>query len=152
MAQSGRPPKPTEQKRRLGNPGRRQLPDTAPVAPMETRTPSGLGPAGEALWEAVTAAAAPWLAPTDNFVLLLLCELYDRRALFQAALDEHGPLITRPADGHIVANPAAQLLIQTEKQISELASKLGFTPADRTRIGLGEVKAKNAFEEMMSQF
>lgn len=152
---SGPPPKPNEQKRRLGNPGQRKLPepaDVAPLEPLDAAVPPSLGEAGRELWEAITSAAAPWLAPTDSLMLLMLCELYDRRAEYTRVLREHGTLITRPADGHLVANPAAQLLIQTEKQISELASKLGFTPADRTRIGLGEVKAKNAWEEMFSKF
>jgi phage terminase small subunit len=42
-------------------------------------------------------------------------------------------------------------LIQTEKQITEIAASLGLTPADRTRMGLAEVKAKNAFEELMAK-
>jgi P27 family predicted phage terminase small subunit len=61
-----------------------------------------------------------------------------------------GPLIMRP-DGHMVANPVMQMLATTEKQIVDLASSLGLTPADRTRMGLAEVKAQNAFEEMLSK-
>jgi P27 family predicted phage terminase small subunit len=155
MANVGRPPKPNEQKRRLGNPGQRALPDADSVTalePLSDDIPPSLGPDGAELWEAVTKAGAAWLAPTDSLVLLMLCELYDRRAEYKKCLTDYGPLILRPGDGHLVANPAAQLLIQTEKQITEIASSLGLTPTDRTRIGLGEVKAKNAFEEMLSKF
>lgn len=155
MPNVGRPPKPTEQKRRLGNPGQRPLPDeaeTAALEPLDASIPPTLGTEGAELWEAVTKAGAAWLAPTDNLVLLMLCELYDRRAEYKRCLTDYGPLIVRPGDGHLVANPAAQLLIQTEKQITEIASSLGLDPTARTRIGLGEVKAKNAFEEMLSKF
>lgn len=153
MGAVGRPPKPAEQKRRLGNPGRHDLPASTEVAalePLDDAVPPSLGSAGRELWEAVTSAAAPWLAPSDSFTLLLLCELYDRRQTFVAALNDYGPLIVRP-DGHMVANPAAQMLVQVEKQITEIAQSLGLTPADRTRMGLAEVKAKNAFEELMSK-
>lgn len=154
MAQVGRPPKPAEQKRRLGNPGRHELPapeDVAPLEPLRSDVPPDLGPAGTELWEAVTSAATPWLAPSDSLVLLMLCELYDRRAEYKQTLIDYGPLIQRPIDGHLVANPVATLLIQTEKQIVDIASSLGLTPADRTRLGLAEVKAKNAFEELLSK-
>jgi P27 family predicted phage terminase small subunit len=154
MAQVGRPPKPAEQKRRLGDPGRHGLPaanEVAALQPLRDDVPPDLGPAGAELWEAVSSAAAPWLAPSDKFTLHLLCELYDRRAEYKRCLTDYGTLIVRPGDGHLVANPAAQLLIQTEKQITEIAASLGLTPADRTRMGLAEVKAKNAFEELMAK-
>jgi len=154
MATVGRPPKPNEQKRRLGNPGHRDLPEpseVAALAPLDDDVPAHLGEAGRELWQGVTTAAKAWLAPSDALTLLLLCELYDRRATFVAALNEHGPLILRPADGHMVANPAAQMLATVEKQITELAAALGLTPADRTRMGLAEVKAKNAVEDFLAK-
>lgn len=149
----GRPVKPAEQKRRLGNPGKRALPDVATVTPLPALpadVPPSLEAAGAALWVGVTDRAAAWLAPSDEPVLLLLCELADRREIFRTALEEHGALILRP-DGHMVANPAALMLSDVEKRMVHIASLLGLTPADRTRIGLGEVKAKNAFEEMLSK-
>lgn len=153
MPSVGRPPKPAEQKRRLGNPGRRALPakdDVAALAPLADSLTPDLGPDGLSLWESVTQAARAWLAPSDSPTLLLLCELYDRRAMFVEHLRADGPLIMRP-DGHMVANPIVQMLATTEKQIVDLASSLGLTPADRTRMGLAEVKAQNAFEEMLSK-
>lgn len=149
----GPPPKPTEQKRRLGNPGKQTLPDlrdVADAAPLADEAPPDLGPEGADLWLAVRESAKPWLAASDSLTLLMLCELYDRRTEYKRTLTDYGTLITRP-DGHLVANPAAQLLIQTEKQITDIAASLGLTPADRTRMGLAEVKAKNAFEELLAK-
>jgi P27 family predicted phage terminase small subunit len=150
----GPPPKPVEQKRALGNPGKQKLPNTAEIAalePLDDSVPAHLGPDGRELWQGVTAAASRWLAPSDSLALLMLCELYDRRTEYKKCMTDYGTLIQRPNDGHLVANPAAQLLIQTEKQITDLASVLGLTPADRTRMGLAEVKAKNAFEELLAK-
>lgn len=153
MPSVGRPPKPAEQKRRLGNPGRRALPDrdaVAPLSPLSAVLPPDLGEDGLSLWQSVSQAASAWLAPSDAPTLLMLCELYDRRAMLKGHLDTDGPLIMRP-DGHMVANPIVQMLATTEKQIVDLASSLGLTPADRTRMGLAEVKAQNAFEEMLAK-
>lgn len=149
----GRPPKPAEQKRRLGNPGQRPLPELATVTPLPALpddAPPDLGAAGLALWESVTTSAKAWLAPSDHPMLSLLCELADRREMFRRTLDDFGPLMQRP-DGHWVANPAAAMLSDVEKRMVAIASALGLTPADRTRIGLGEVKAQNAFEQMLSR-
>lgn len=149
----GRPPKPAEQKRRLGNPGQRPLPDLAAVTPLPALpdgTPDGLGEDGAALWNSITGSAKAWLAPTDHPMLLMLCELADRRAGFVQHLADNGPLLMRP-DGHTVANPVVAMLATLEKQMVHMASSLGLTPADRTRIGLGEVKAQNAFEQMLAQ-
>lgn len=148
----GRPPKPNEQKRRLGNPGKRSLPAIAtvtPLRPAQEAAPAHLGPEGHDLWERV-ARAAVWLAPSDLPMLALLCELTDRRAEFLANLDSSGPVLVNPS-GRVVANPIVGMLSSVEKQIVEISSLLGLTPADRTRMGVAEVKATNSFEEMLAR-
>jgi P27 family predicted phage terminase small subunit len=135
---------PNERARRLGNPSRKNLPDAAAVAklqPLDMPTPDHLGPEGAGLWVAVTTAASAWLAPSDALTLIMLCELYDRRAEYKKCLTDYGALIVQPKDGSMVANPAAGLLAQTEKQITQIAASLGLTPSDRSRLGLAEVKA-----------
>jgi P27 family predicted phage terminase small subunit len=124
--------------------------EVAALAPLAPAVPPDLGSDGAELWSAVSQAASAWLAPSDSPTLLLLCELYDRRAMLKRHFEADGPLIMRP-DGHMVANPVAQMLATTEKQIVDIASSLGLTPADRTRMGLAEVKAQNAFEEMLAK-
>jgi phage terminase small subunit len=51
----------------------------------------------------------------------------------------------------MVANPAVAMLADVEKRLVHMASLLGLTPADRTRMGLAEVKAQNAFEQMLAR-
>jgi P27 family predicted phage terminase small subunit len=74
----------------------------------------------------------------------------DRRALMMANLAEYGLLIERPNDGHLVANPVVAMLSTLEVQMNRVAASLGLTPADRTRMGLAEVKARSAFEQMLA--
>ncbi len=81
----GRPPKPTEQKRLLGNPGKRPLPEpvtTLPAAPTEIPAPPrGLRKAGKEAWVRLWSVAHAWLSlKTDWAVLVRLCELHDERA------------------------------------------------------------------------
>lgn len=149
----GPPPMPNERKRKLGNPGKRALPavaDVVALAPADASVPPDLGSKGTEMWQRISEAAKAWLAPSDEPTLELLCELYERRELLKGHFAADGPLIMRP-DGHMVANPVVTMLQTTEKQIADLASSLGLTPADRTRMGLAEVKAQNAFEEMLSR-
>jgi hypothetical protein len=42
-------------------------------------------------------------------------------------------------------------LLETEKLIQTSLSLLGFTPSDRSKLGLAEVKAKSKLEELMER-
>jgi P27 family predicted phage terminase small subunit len=89
-----------------------------------------------------------WLAPSDLPTLTLFCELADRRAEFLANLDSAGPVLVNPS-GRVVANPIVGMLSTLEKQMLDLAGALGLTPADRSRLGVAEVRAANSFEEFL---
>src|SRR5664279_172861 len=67
----GRPLKPTEVKRRNGNPGCRPLPDvsTVSVLPMATQAPeppAEVGVEGRRLWDRCWDAAITWLSPVSD--------------------------------------------------------------------------------------
>ncbi|MFG2848205.1 phage terminase small subunit P27 family [Kitasatospora sp. NPDC048296] len=143
---------PNERKRKLGNPGKRALPalaDVAAVSAVGANAPCHLGAAGRRFWGAATASAS-WLADSDAPTLLLAAELIDRRADWVAKLAETGPVLVTEKD-YAYANPLVGMLSTLEKQLFSLLASLGFTPADRTRLGVAEVKAKNAFEEMLAR-
>jgi P27 family predicted phage terminase small subunit len=149
---AGRPPVPAERKRKLGNPGKRDLPSLASVAPVAgvvTAPPEQLGPEGRALWDHVVAGCV-WLAETDRPTLVLLCEKQDRRADFKRLLAESEAVLFTDK-GYAYANPVIGMLSTIETEIAKLYSALGLTPTDRTRMGVAEVKAKNAFEEMLAR-
>lgn len=149
----GRPPVPTERKRRLGNPGQRPLPaasEVATVTPVSVAVPAHLGEAGADLWQRVTASAV-WLAETDKPTLELLCEKVDRREAMRAQLDASSEFVLYTDKMYAYPNPLVGMLSTIETEIAKLFGALGLTPTDRTRMGLAEVKAKNAFEEMMAK-
>ena len=98
---AGRPPKPTEIKRRTGNPGKRPLPEPVSiVAGLEgvPEPPAGLAMAGLTVWRRCWEAGADWLTVGDITVMELLCRQVDEIGRWQAILDEVGVTFTTRTD------------------------------------------------------
>lgn len=145
MSPQGRPPKPLEQKKKLGNPGKRALPNPASLQQLEPATsvpapPRPLLQPGLGLWERIWRVGATWISPdTDLELLLLTCEMVDERWNLRIKAMNDGDLaMGRRVDrltGLIVSN----------------LSLLGFTPTDRSRLGVAEIKAKSKLQEMLER-
>jgi hypothetical protein len=138
------PAKPVELKRALGNPGKRALPDQSAVMviPGGYREPLRLlGVAGGQLWREVFEAGGLWVSPrTDIHLLQMVCELLDRREILRDAfLDD-------PTERKVNMS-----LLETEKLIQSSLSLLGFSPSDRARLGLAEVKTESKLDEMLAK-
>lgn len=141
----GRPPKPLEQKRALGNPGKRALPrseDLIQLEPIkEIPVPSRpLEDQGRALWDRVWNMGATWISPKSDVELLLMtCEMIDERESLRAIVlggnDPKQRRQLRYLESSIVAN----------------LSLLGMSPSDRSRLGVAEVKARSKLEELMAK-
>ncbi len=134
MPRTGRPSKPLEQKRALGNPGKRRLPsgaELAVVSPVE-RGPLELR-AGE-IFDLTLHEGVSWLGRTEAPALVLLREqLEERQGLRDAVLAGTGD---------------RKQLRELEKQIWTAYAELGFTAASRSRLGLAEVKAASKLEAL----
>jgi len=145
MAGRGRPPMPNEQKRALGNPGHRPLKDLSEVQliPGAESIPEPSRPLnkyGLELWDKIWGAGINWISPTtDTELLLITCEMVDERWNLRADVLKNDDSRKR-----------RQLHDLTRMIISNL-SLLGFTPTDRSRLGLAEVKAKSKLEELMAK-
>lgn len=215
----GRPPKPTEQKRKLGNPGKRALPErrtqdaASPIgAPA---MPASLRKHGKTAWRRYWTVGSPWLNPTTDVELVTrLCQAYDEREelrglvkrmghvvaeyvrdedldeldgvqdddVGESADDEqasgvvkfpsrkkvdeklegqaHGGALKRRRRRRperirrvwtIKANPAVQQLRKLEELITRYEGLCGFTPSDRSRLGLAEVKAASALDQLIAR-
>lgn len=145
MAQMGRPPKPIEQKRALGNPGHRPLPKLEEVQllaaadgiPEPTRP---LLKYGRELWDKVWQQGINWISPnTDMELLLMTCELIDERWNLRVKVMQSDDARMRRG------------LRDLDRLIIGNLSLLGFTPADRSRLGVAEVKAQSKLEELMAK-
>lgn len=134
---SGRPSKPTEAKRRAGNPGKRALGNGGgqlAAVPEVLPDPIELDPA-ETL-EAVLEAAKPWLAVTDTTALALLREALEERTKLRELVITTNNSIFRKE------------LRELDKQIIVELSTLGLDPTARARLGLAEVKAQTTLDKL----
>jgi hypothetical protein len=138
------PAKPIEMKRKLGNPGKRAMPREGSLMTIEGgfREPlRPLGDAGYQLWHEVFEVGGLWVsARTDTHLLQMVCELLDRREILREEF------LADPTERKVNMS-----LLETEKLIQSSLSLLGFTPSDRSRLGLAEVKAKSKLEELMDR-
>jgi hypothetical protein len=145
MAQVGRPPKPIEIKRLTGNPGKRPLPEQSAIMliPQATTAPEPARPLlkyGKELWDRVWASGITWISPNSDVELLLMtCEMVDERwNLRVRVMTDNNPKDRRG-------------LRELERSIYSNLSLLGFTPTDRSRLGVAEVKKMSKLEELMSK-
>lgn len=130
----GRPPKPIEQKRRTGNPGKRPLPSSAQLVAVATIAPADHEHPLEDVVDRVLAEGVAWIGATDAPKVALLRETV---VLYARARDHAG---TPPRD-----------LLAFVKAINDLLSDLGFDPAARSRLGLAEVKTLSAAEKIIAR-
>jgi hypothetical protein len=138
------PAKPIELKRKLGNPGKRAMPGEGELMTIEGgfREPlRPLGSAGQQLWDEIYQVGGMWISPqSDTQLLQMVCELLDRREILREEF------LADPTERKVNMS-----LLETEKLIQTSLSLLGFTPSDRSRLGLAQVKAKSKLEELMDR-
>jgi hypothetical protein len=125
-----------------GNPGRRPIHETEVVDVVfgAAVAPEGLGPSGLSLWRTVYEAGESWVSSrTDVHLVEQVCRQMDRVAGLRELW------LADPADRGVNTS-----LLETEKAVQSGLSLLGFTPADRTRLGLVSARAKSKLEEIMA--
>ena len=148
----GPPRKPNELKRKQGNPGNKPLPKLADVhalPQMMLNSPAHLSSAAQQIWVDVR-DRAPWMASTDEHLLLLLCEKFDRRSELVAKLEVSDPVLFTDK-GYAYANPLVGMISTIENEIFKMLSSLGLTPSDRSRLGVAEVKAASALDDLLAK-
>ena len=138
------PPKPAELKLIQGNPGTRAMPKNDALAPLEYgyREPlRELGEVGKSFWDSIFGAGEIWISiRTDTQLVQMVCEQLDRREILKQQF------LLDPANRQINMS-----LIEIEKALVGGFSLLGFTPADRTRLGLVSAKTKSKLEELLER-
>lgn len=150
MASVGRPPKPTEEKRRLGNPGKRALPSkelvvALPAAETIPEPSRPLGTYGKQFWDRVWQYGIHWISPTTDFeVMMMTAELIDERWGLRAKVMK--ALVSDTLSAESARDRRA--LRDLDRLIDSHLSQLGLTPADRTRLGYAEVKRMSKIAEL----
>lgn len=152
----GRPAKPVEQHRLAGNPSKKTLPD-APFAGQGLRSAEGvptaplLGEHGIALWNHVWVAGRTWLSPeSDVTIVTMLCEAQDDYALIRDLLNSGAePRFYITANGQMVTHPLVTQLQNLRAQMTSWLAAIGFSPADRSRLGLAEVRVRDDVDDLL---
>jgi hypothetical protein len=138
------PSKPTEQKRLTGNPGKRAMPKETEMMSLPGGRVDPIRPleyAGQQLWDSVFSAGEIWVSSrTDIHLLQMTAEQLDRRESLRNALVES------PTENSVLMR-----LAEIEKAIAGNLGLLGFTPSDRSRLGLAEIKAKSRLQELLER-
>ena len=137
------PPKPTEQKRLIGNPGRRPLPSKAEVMLLPSGKPEQLAPLndrGQKLFDMASELGEQWISPASDAVILQhAAELADMTERVRLAAEQ------------TLDNQMLMRYNDLAKTLNSTLGLLGFSPADRTRLGLAEVKRVSKVEELRAK-
>jgi hypothetical protein len=137
---TGRPTIPIEQKRIKGT----LRPDRLPNTPLPLnnnaeppKPPEHLQDAGVAIWNTIWQCI--WVSHTSDLPLVLFtAETIDERDHVKKALAES------PDDRSLRVT-----LRELDKQYKACLSDLGFTPSDRSRLGVAEVKKETRLDELL---
>lgn len=146
----GRKPKPTEQKRLAGNPGKRPLNKREPKPPTSKLplAPDRLDGEALAVWDelAPQLQAADLLADVDRNLFAHLC---DNEAIVRAAADAmkvpvlnkagdivlpQQPLVIEGATGALVKNPLLNIMRDHANMVRLIGAEFGLSPSARASL------------------
>lgn len=155
MGARGPKPKPTKEKERLGNPGKRALNHNEPQATGHPDPPDYMDEYAKGVWERViTAMAAGVYTACDTSALVAYCqaESLHRRAVIVNAIGRFQAY----KDGVITAsmyqdtNGKDWIRIQKEQaaSIASLGTRLGLDPSARSAIKLPDKRPQGKFGEL----
>jgi hypothetical protein len=147
MAQptAGRPPKPNELKRLMGNPGNHPLPDLnvithLPMAREIPPAPENLNQSGLDLWNRAWGVAITWLSPVSDIESI---KNASHLADANEAARERYMISTEPAD--------AKAYVAINKAYTDALTSLGFDPVSRSRLGVAEVRAATSIDKLLEK-
>jgi P27 family predicted phage terminase small subunit len=162
---SGRLPEPLEKQAAKARgdgltPGHRKVEDkvdevaSAELVPISTQMlpelPSDLGARGELEWYKMWEFGT-WLRPQEDYRWLeMICRSYDDINTFRAQILKDG-LVIKGYAGQAVAHPLIAEVRSAERTIQKCLSVLGFSPTDRARLGLAEIKRKTGLADLQNR-
>ena len=112
--------------------------------------PRGLKTRGKREWLKIW-ASGPWLNPDHDYAWVeQIARAYDDIDVFRRKIEEDG-LVVRGSLGQPVAHPLVAEVRKCEQTIRQCLSIIGFSPTDRARLGLAEIKRETALQDMISK-
>lgn len=145
MAPRGRPPVPTEVKRRRGTARPDRVPAAGNVIALPgadgiPSVPEGISHAARLFWERAWDAGVIWLSPVSDIdTVEQACRLFDGVTVAR----ERYMATREPAD--------ARAWVALSAELRSTLSALGFDPTARARLGVAEVKAASAIDKLIER-
>jgi len=136
MARRGRKPKPTELKRRAGNPGRRKLNDQEPTPALRAPPcPRHLDRIARREWRRLCRELLELgiLTDLDRAVLIAYCESWSLYVQAREKVAEEGSVLIS-SKGTPYASPYHNQMTAAMKAMVGYAAELGMTPSSRSRV------------------
>lgn len=137
----GRPPKPTETKKKAGNPGKRELPDNVVTAGRgQPPKPATLGAQASAVWDEVVPLMeqAGTLDKADGAALEVFCTALaiSRQAADMLPRGNGTGLVIQQPSGRYAADPHFNVWKDAATVVRQFAEQFGLTPSARARLGV----------------
>jgi P27 family predicted phage terminase small subunit len=113
--------------------------------------PEGLGERGVSEWDKIWTAGKLWLHPAEDYHWIeMISRAYDDIAQFREEIEKTG-LIVKGYAGQMTANPLLREIREAESVIRKCLSQIGFSPTDRARLGLAEVKRQTGMADLQAK-
>lgn len=153
MPPRGAKPKPSETKRRTGNPGGRSLNDREPTANAGApERPEMLDETGQEAWEYLCRELAKLglLATSDRAVMTRYCVAWSAAIRNELAARKYrGDVLVSQKNAVPFINPYAAAASMRWKQLASAEVEMGLTPSARSRVyaapSTGDNKGKGRF-------
>lgn len=110
--------------------------------------PEGLALRGRQEWLKIW-QAGKWLWPEQDYPWVeQIVRAYDDIDAFRASIADEGLMVPGYRPGMTVANPLISEIRKAEDTIRKCLSQLGFSPTDRARLKLTELKGESELQKL----
>lgn len=122
---------------------------SAMEAPKAPPMPDGLGDRGAIEWAKIW-QAGKWLWPDQDYAWVeQVARAYDDLATYRSVVSAEG-LTVDGYNGQTVAHPLIAEMRRCEDTIRRCLSQLGFSPTDRARLKLTELKGASELQKLVN--
>lgn len=124
--------------------------DVGQMAPVQApEAPEGLGDRGQLEWAKIWEAGR-WLWPDQDYAWVeQTARAYDDLQIYRKVVSEEG-LTVEGYNGQTTAHPLIAEMRKCEDTIRRCLSTLGFSPTDRARLKLTELKSAKTAQDLVN--
>lgn len=158
---AGRPRKPIERRNIEAKGDGQAVSHSVKTGEIVSRNPRGiaippapneLGERGQLEWYRIWEAGITWLHPNEDYHWVLQAsQSYDDIQEFREKITETGLIVKGYTKDMLVANPLIKEVRMAEATIRKCLSMLGFSPSDRARLGIAEVKLQSGLQDLQNK-